>query len=795
MHELLRQLLYGKTNILGMSRFIITSLLLWCTYVDSDAQIDLSTLNQKFESYQSVWGKTEIHLVLNQDKFFPGDTVWFKAYFLKEDRTSVTGKQLIDINLVDVEGKSKLHLLISVIDGSGQNQLVIPNALTAGFYLITAHSSWMMNFNPMPIFKKTIQVVTGNRIIEKEKTSIRSSAEGGHLIRGIPNKVSIMTNRVNVPVQIIDSATKEEGRTITDNNGLASIVFVPDEGINYFVKIEGDTTRTALSSVEEGYRITLAQVNKKEDSVRVLIIPSPGASVQKELYFIVSAKGKIHYSTAIKPLANEHTELSLSREKLPTGFVHLFLITGEGNTIASRDLYIPQENTIEAKLQTSKNQYHTREKVQLEVTLSDSDGRPVEGEFSIRVLNAALFDTEKKNSLDNNRRIVNGEGVSFFHVDQADTSWMNSLDNYLICNTTHLPWKEILKGNYTQPLFPFTTAIQKNGFAYLGDTHEPVPDLTQVMFYLQKNVLHYQVVTQEKGKISFAIPDIYGQDELFYLAEAKGQKIPIVKMEWNDVSIPLPHAPASTETKNADVYAASSIKRNLIDQSYTIYTSGQPLPSVAHPISFEDEIDGADITIKVQDYITFSSMEELIREISSSLYYRKKGMSGSVRIKLIPPLVATDDPLYIIDGVPTKDTDFFLSLKPSDVLILKIVKTPGKLSPLGFMGKNGILLVQTKQGNIRKPAEDSMVIEGLNKAVNFSNHNYSGGAYSQKPDFRSTLYWNSSIKTDSGGKATLQFYTSDDIGKMNIGIHGLTKDGQPFSEFKNIEVSLETKRN
>ena len=116
MHELLRQLLYGKTNILGMSRFIITSLLLWCAYVDSDAQIDLSTLNQKFESYQSVWGKTEIHLVLNQDKFFPGDTVWFKAYFLKEDRTSVTGKQLIDINLVDVEGKSKLHLLISLID-------------------------------------------------------------------------------------------------------------------------------------------------------------------------------------------------------------------------------------------------------------------------------------------------------------------------------------------------------------------------------------------------------------------------------------------------------------------------------------------------------------------------------------------------------------------------------------------------------------------------------------------------------------------------------------------------------
>lgn len=43
-------------------------------------------ISKKFDSYQSVWTKQKLHLVLNQTKFSPGDTVWFKAYLLGEDQ-------------------------------------------------------------------------------------------------------------------------------------------------------------------------------------------------------------------------------------------------------------------------------------------------------------------------------------------------------------------------------------------------------------------------------------------------------------------------------------------------------------------------------------------------------------------------------------------------------------------------------------------------------------------------------------------------------------------------------------
>ncbi|MDZ7647309.1 MAG: hypothetical protein U5K54_09090 [Cytophagales bacterium] len=50
--------------------------------VSIQAQLPKEELSKKFDSYQSVWTKNKLHLVLNQTKFSPGDTVWFKAYLL-----------------------------------------------------------------------------------------------------------------------------------------------------------------------------------------------------------------------------------------------------------------------------------------------------------------------------------------------------------------------------------------------------------------------------------------------------------------------------------------------------------------------------------------------------------------------------------------------------------------------------------------------------------------------------------------------------------------------------------------
>jgi hypothetical protein len=56
------------------------------------------------------------------------------------------------------------------------------------------------------------------------------------------------------------------------------------------------------------------------------------------------------------------------------------------------------------------------------------------------------------------------------------------------------------------------------------------------------------------------------------------------------------------------------------------------------------------------------------------------------------------------------------------------------------------------------------------------------------PDFRNTLYWNPSVKPDKGGKARIEFWTSDMASTYEINIQGITSDGKPISQRKIIKV-------
>jgi hypothetical protein len=320
--------------------------------------------------------------------------------------------------------------------------------------------------------------------------------------------------------------------------------------------------------------------------------------------------------------------------------------------------------------------------------------------------------------------------------------------------------------------------------------------------------MRYQT-TVDKGKIWLFIPDLYGQDELFYLAETfyylggakHGEEIPNLKIEWEDEAIKLPRSPVSRETESLDRYASFVAKSRLIDRSFSLYASLQGVGAANNNhtggSAFEDELKGADVSINVQDYTLFPTMAELVKEVIPSLQHRKTGRRNIVRVTL-PEIMwasASGDPVYVIDGIVTKNTAFFLSLKPSDLLTMKIVYQPKKLLPLGLMGKNGIVIVQTRKGDAREPlADPARLIEGLNRPADFKARDHSGAQDSRRPDFRSTVHWNPSVKTDANGKATVEFFCSDDIGKLSIRIDGLATGGRPFSAWQNLEVVVDSEK-
>ena len=785
-----------------MKNYSVAAIFFVCSHLVGYSQFNDASVAQKFEAYQSLWPKTKLHLIFNQNKFSPGDTAWFKAYFLTENLTGVKGKQLIELNLVDSQGRSKFHLNFIVLNGIAQNQMIIPDTVSVGIYLVTAHSNWMKNFGPDFIFRKEISIVSNYKLMLDESPVFSAAVEGGHLVRDISNRVIIKTNRTEIEVQIIDVDENEIAQASTDTNGFASLNFIPKRNVPYFVRMLGveGLPRISLPAVENDGFGLLVSTAKKNEPVKVIVRSPSDSPLRKEgLIIIVSCQGKIYHSEEFLFNGKDFIEFNVNQDDLPEGVAHVSVLDQAGILLASRDFYSHGKDVVQAEVQLSKQLFQIRDKVSLNVSLTDGKGQPVEGEFSVKVLNSGLFDLDAETSLTDESTIFSDANEKF-HIDRSDSNWLTRLDNFLIHATKPLPWKEILSKEISQPKFPFTSRIERSGIAYFPDTLEPVPDLTQIMFYLQRDKMHYQTFAMNMGRVALTVPDIFEQDEFFYLAQIlNGKEIKNLQVKWQDQPIELPHSSNSKELDTPDLYASFIAKKRLIDKSFGLYSSFKKLKSVDLNLrninDFENEIAEADIIIDIKDYITFPTMDELLREVVPGIFHRKIGKQSIVRVKNLEPNINAADPLYVIDGIATKSTDFFLALKPSDLLTIKIINSLNKLKPLGLLGKNGIVIVQTKMGNVREPVDDrSKLIEGLSRPLNFKTSDYSQTSNTHVPDFRSTIYWNPSVRTNSSGLTVVDFFCSDDVGKLTIYIEGIATGGRPFSTEQNVKVSLSVEK-
>ncbi|MDQ4139373.1 MAG: TonB-dependent receptor plug domain-containing protein, partial [Bacteroidota bacterium] len=63
------------------------------------------------------------------------------------------------------------------------------------------------------------------------------------------------------------------------------------------------------------------------------------------------------------------------------------------------------------------------------------------------------------------------------------------------------------------------------------------------------------------------------------------------------------------------------------------------------------------------------------------------------------------NPLYIIDGVPTKDAQVFASINPSAIASVQVLKDASAASIYGARASNGVIIVTTKEGRVKSGQE------------------------------------------------------------------------------------------
>jgi hypothetical protein len=775
---------------MGIIRVFIVLLIL-CLPAKVWAQFSLESLIEKYNAHQNLYPVHKAHLILNKNKAIIGDTIFFKTYVMASDLTPLAGEQLVEVHLVDSEGNSKASVKFMAKYGTATNQIVIPAGLEAGSYILTAHTNWMKNFGQEAIFRKHITIVNDTKFNAVPDLAVKVAAEGGKLIAGIDNKIAVVSPFTDSNFLLLNDE-KDTLQTIrTDNMGRGSLILTPALGTGYTIKFIGhDDVHKLPAVVSEGLSVQLTP-GIGNAPIRIKLAALKGSNIAKKpVFVVVSSKGRIYGGASVTQANKDFVILQIPTVGLPDGYYQVSFLNEEGNLLASRDFYRVDTDGITTQLTLPKSTYETREKVDFNVLLENEEHNQLQGNYVMSVKSTRLFGGGHSNHFQDELELAHLGNPT---IDRSKPNWLYSLDSYMIARTVAMDWSTLLASEIAKMKYSNSNVIARRGTIFYKADKRPVEENARMVFYLQRELTSYVTFVGNNGSFSveMAVPEY--DDELLYFVKAGESETSEVTIEWEEDNFRLPSAPIMVAGKEKDDYATSAKMIAEIESSYGFFVNESEIKSIKGDSStkmLQTLKDRADLGYNIQDYIKFATMEELIREIIKALSTSKKSDQFLVRVAFPVAPPSDNDPLYIIDGIASKNTDFFMKLDPSDLVSLRIIRDRRLLAFFGLIGRNGIVIVDTKTGNVRELLTDmSKVLKGLNPAKSFVNKSYSDGSNSSYyPDFRTVLYWNANATTDT---ETNTFYCSDDIGEFTIIVKGFTASGMPFSIDKPIKVVLE----
>ncbi len=149
-------------------------------------------------------------------------------------------------------------------------------------------------------------------------------------------------------------------------------------------------------------------------------------------------------------------------------------------------------------------------------------------------------------------------------------------------------------------------------------------------------------------------------------------------------------------------------------------------------------------------------------------------------------------PLVTLDGTPLSGPpgEALMMIDPNTVGSIEVTKRQSTIR--GSLSPYGVIAVFTKTG-YTPPKKESVLllkVQGYNETNQFTSPNYGNSDTDKNAvDYRSTLYWNPSLKIEkSSGTAQVSFYASDLSGPYRVVVEGINSNGEPIRSVSFIEV-------
>lgn len=445
-------------NILSCLLGLMLSMLSLTT-AKADALDSLQTLLQtKVQVQEKVYVQTD------NNCYFVGDTLWYKAFVLRADNNKPTNmSKLLYVELLSPDGVVVERQRIVVSNkGVTCGQFALQDSLYSGYYEIRAYTRWMLNFNVtrrnytlddkhlfynnnmahdffrewnglysrvLPIFSKPKQ--KGNyegkymygrpkqevEFVEKPKLKVRFYPEGGTLLEGVQNRVAFdICDNDGQALQIsgsLDDGTKLQPAYM----GRGTFLVTPNGQKATFKWNDKEWTFKLPKSQAEGVALVLDKGKAKWTS--------RGVSVAA---YAVMCRGKLYLFER-----TSSTSASLAMDKLPSGVNELMLLDADAKVLASRLFFVNHDDKVKnVSVKTDKMEYKPFEPISLEVK-----GAEPKMPFAISVRDARTDDTSFDDGNMMTEMLLCSDLKGFvaspaYYFESNDEAHTKALDNLLM---------------------------------------------------------------------------------------------------------------------------------------------------------------------------------------------------------------------------------------------------------------------------------------------------------------------------------------------------------------------------
>lgn len=639
--------------------------------------------------------------------------------------------------------------------------------------------------------------------------------EGGNIVGGLAQVIAFKALSVNgksceVKGEVYSSKGEHIASIASEHRGMGRFVMRPVAGESYYAEFTtptGVTRRFDLPKVENAG--VALRVMRQADRYMVLVQPS-GVDISNYAA-VIHSRGAV-----VGAVEDLQRPIKILNRELFDGIAQISVVEKGSNTVVAERLFFVRNGCYaKADIANDRTKYGCRQRVAMDITISDSQGRAASGNFSMTVTDATVVERGAENEnilsymlLSSDLRGEVEDPGSYFVDDSQKT--LDNLDLVMMTNGwRRYELQSILAGELPRIITPMEDSERVRGsvFGLIGKAKKP-----SVVLMNSKTMQVEQFELSEYN--NFIISGLDCKEDTQYILQALNKK-------GRDKTVRI-----EIDTENFPVITSSHIREHYLSPA-------MPIPSAFLTRAKERYFnEGGERVIDIEEVIvtakrrssfftantagsmlhgdlsrfatvydalaTFKELEVIGTTVTTKQHYaardvrvafeesfgeEEEGNTDAAFLTTVPsveqdvnvPDVYINGNVADVSDLGDYDTKYVERLSFADGRAATMLGLPA--------GQGAILMEVSKDGMVFSTDSDAMariLVRGSHKPAEFFKPKYSTASelYNKAKDMRSTIAWEPLLRPAEGGKVAVDFYTSDRSGVYDVIIEGVTDNGE-----------------